>query len=63
MMDFTKMYINGKWVPGASGDFIEVENPATMQKFAKVPAGNAVDIDKAAKAAHDAFPAWAAKKG
>ena len=60
MMDFTKMYINGKWVPGASGDFIEVENPATMQKFAKVPAGNAVDIDKAAKAAHDAFPAWAA---
>ena len=59
-MDYTKLYVNGEWIPGASGDFIEVENPATLQKFAKVPAGNAVDVDKAAKAAHAAFPAWAA---
>ena len=59
-MDYEKMYINGEWIPGASGDFIEVENPATLEKFAKVPAGNGVDVDKAAKAAHAAFPAWAA---
>ena len=59
-MDYTKLYINGEWIPGASGDFIEVENPATLEKFAKVPAGNGVDVDKAAKAAHAAFPAWAA---
>lgn len=59
-MDYTKLYINGEWIPGASGDFIEVENPATLEKFAKVPAGNGVDVDKAAKAAHAAFPAWSA---
>ena len=59
-MDYTKLYINGEWIPGASGDCIEVENPATLEKFAKVPAGNGVDVDKAAKAAHAAFPAWAA---
>lgn len=59
-MDYTKLYINGEWIPGASGDFIEVENPATLEKFAKVPAGNGVDVDKSAKAAHAAFPAWAA---
>ncbi len=59
-MDFEKLYINGQWVPSASGEFIDVENPATMQTFARVPAANAEDVDKAAKAAHAAFPGWAA---
>lgn len=58
-MDFEKLYINGEWIPSVSGNYIEVENPATMQKFARVPAGNADDVDKAAKAAKKAFPAWA----
>lgn len=57
-MDFEKLYINGQWVAGMSGTFIEVENPVTRQIFAKVPKGNAADVDKAAKAAHDAFPVW-----
>ena len=59
-MDFTKLYINGEWIPSASGTTIEVENPATLQKFAKVPAGNATDVDTAAKAAYAAFPSWSA---
>lgn len=59
-MDFEKLYINGEWVPSESGEFIEVENPATMQTFARVPAGNGADVDKAAKAAHAALPGWAA---
>ena len=58
-MDFEKVYINGEWIPSVSGNYIDVENPATMQKFARVPAGNADDVDKAAKAAKAAFPAWA----
>ena len=58
-MDFEKLYINGEWIPSVSGNYIDVENPATMQKFARVPAGNADDVDKAAKAAKAAFPAWA----
>lgn len=59
-MDFTKLYIDGQWVEGNSQKFIEVENPATQKVFAKVPAGNAADVDRAAKAAWAAFPAWAA---
>ena len=47
-MDYEKLYINGEWIPGASGDFIEVENPATREIFARVPAGNGDDVDKAA---------------
>lgn len=59
-MDFEKLYIDGHWTAGASGRFIEVENPATRQIFARVPAGNEEDVDKAARAAHEALPAWAA---
>ncbi len=57
-MDFEKLYIDGQWIPGSSGKFIEVENPATQKIFAKVPAGNAEDVDKAAKAAAKALPGW-----
>lgn len=59
-MDYSKLYIGGEWVEGASGEWIEVENPATMTKFARVPRGGAVDVDKAAKAAAAAQPAWSA---
>ena len=59
-MDFTKLYINGEWVESDSKDFIEVENPATQAVFAKVPAGNGADVDKAVRAAAAAFPQWSA---
>jgi aldehyde dehydrogenase (NAD+) len=36
-MNFEKIYINGQWVPGSTGQFIDVENPATREIFAKVP--------------------------
>lgn len=48
-MDYEKLYITGEWIPGASGTFIDVENPATREIFARVPAGNAEDVDKAAR--------------
>jgi len=59
-MNFEKIYINGQWVSGSTGQFIDVENPATREIFAKVPAGNAKDVDAAAKAAHRALPVWSA---
>ena len=59
-MNFEKIYINGQWVPGSTGQFIDVENPATREIFAKVPTGNAKDVDAAAKAAHRALPVWSA---
>lgn len=54
------MFINGEWIEGESGTFIEVENPATREIIAKVSRGNEADCNKAVAAAKRAFPAWAA---
>lgn len=59
-MNFEKLYINGQWISSRSGELMGVENPATQEIFAKVPAGNAEDVNAAAKAAHHALPAWRA---
>ena len=59
MKDY-KLYINGEFVEGNSGAYIEVENPATKEVFARVPDGNEVDVDKAVAAARAAQPAWSA---
>lgn len=59
-MNFEKLYINGQWISSRSGELMGVENPATQEIFAKVPAGNAEDVDAAAKSAHHALPAWRA---
>ena len=55
MKDY-KLYINGEFVEGNSGAYIEVENPATKEVFARVPDGNEVDVDKAVAAARAALP-------
>ncbi len=57
-MNFEKLYINGEWVDGVSGEFIEIENPATLKVFAKVPRGNEDDVNKAVEAAKEAFKTW-----
>lgn len=56
--DFEKLYINGQWCDSSSGHFIEVENPATLEHFARAPEGNEKDIDAAVQAAHCAFESW-----
>ncbi|MCO1582470.1 aldehyde dehydrogenase family protein [Crossiella sp. SN42] len=43
-----------------ANELIEVINPATEQVIGSVPAGTAADVDAAVRAAHAAFPAWAA---
>ncbi len=50
-----KMYIDGKWVESASGDYFESENPYTGRPWARIPKGNAEDVDRAVQAAHKAF--------
>jgi acyl-CoA reductase-like NAD-dependent aldehyde dehydrogenase len=52
------MLIGGKWVGSASGEVFEVENPANRRPIAEVPRGRAEDVDRAVKAAAEAFPAW-----
>ncbi len=51
--DFT-MFINGEWVKG-SGEMMEIINPATEEVVHRVPRGTSADVDKAVKAARDAF--------
>src|SRR3974390_946980 len=52
------MLIGGKWVDSASGEVLEVEDPAHRRPIAGVPRGRAEDVERAVKAAADAFPAW-----
>ena len=51
-------YINGEWVKSDTSDSLDVINPATGQPIAQTPLGSRGDVDAAAKAASEAFPAW-----
>jgi len=50
--------INGEFVDAASGETLDVENPATGQVIARVPASGAEDVDRAVNAAARAFETW-----
>ncbi|HEX2767773.1 MAG TPA: aldehyde dehydrogenase family protein [Geobacteraceae bacterium] len=53
-----KIYINGEWVSSTGTGMIDVINPATEEVMGRIPDGTAEDVDRAAKAAAAAFPAW-----
>src|SRR5271154_6175774 len=50
-----QLFIGGKWVPAASGETLEVDNPSTGKPLARIAAGSAVDIDQAVAASRQAF--------
>src|SRR6202521_3162912 len=50
-----QMLIDGKWVDARSGQTFSVEDPATEEVIAHVPAGDKADIDLAVAAARRAF--------
>jgi malonate-semialdehyde dehydrogenase (acetylating) / methylmalonate-semialdehyde dehydrogenase len=51
-------YINGDWRPAATGEQLDVTNPATGELLARVPLSGAADVDAAVAAARAALPAW-----
>lgn len=53
-----KLYINGQFLDSKSNEWIEVENPATEEIFAKVIKANEDDINLAVEAAKNAFKTW-----
>ncbi|MGV3188356.1 aldehyde dehydrogenase family protein [Staphylococcus chromogenes] len=55
MRDQIKQYINGEWVDSASGETLEVINPATEEVFGHIAKGNKEDVDQAVKAANDVY--------
>jgi 5-carboxymethyl-2-hydroxymuconic-semialdehyde dehydrogenase len=54
-----KNIINGRHADALSGETYENGTPIDSSLICTVAKGNAADIDRAAQAAQDAFPAWA----
>jgi phenylacetaldehyde dehydrogenase len=50
-----KMFINGKWVPAASGRTFPTYNPATGEVLSHIAEGDKADADAAVRAARKAF--------
>jgi 1-pyrroline dehydrogenase len=53
-----KCFIGGEWVDAASGETMEVINPATGEPIADVPRCGAEDVDRAVEGAKKALPEW-----
>lgn len=54
------MYIDGQFVSGSDGQWIDSVNPGTEEVHGRVPVGTVSDVNRAVKAAEAAQPAWAA---
>ena len=51
-----KFYIDGQWVSPLAPVMLDVVDPFTEEVFARIPGGNAADVDRAVAAARRAFP-------
>lgn len=58
MDKFLKFYIAGQWVDPVEPRAVAVINPATEEPTAHVSMGTQADVDRAAKAAQQAFPSY-----
>ncbi len=55
-----KIYIGGSWVPSSGAGVIEVVDSTTEEVMGTIPEGTPDDVEKAVRAAAEAFPAWSA---
>jgi 1-pyrroline dehydrogenase len=53
-----QQFIGGEFVDAVSGETLDVENPATGEVIARVPASADEDVDRAVNAAEKAFEEW-----
>ena len=51
-------YINGQWQSSTASEYMDVTNPATAERLARVPLGGEEDIAAAVEAASAAFVDW-----
>ena len=51
-------YINNEWIEPKVNEYVNVINPATGEVLTKTPLCGKADVEAAAKAAAEAFPAW-----
>lgn len=57
-MDFYKCFIDNEWIESSNGERIAVENPATGQVFAEVPACTTADVERALQSSFEAQKKW-----
>jgi malonate-semialdehyde dehydrogenase (acetylating)/methylmalonate-semialdehyde dehydrogenase len=55
-----KNWIGGQWREGATGGWLDVENPRHGKALGRVTLSTAKDVDAAVEAGRRAFPAWRA---
>jgi malonate-semialdehyde dehydrogenase (acetylating)/methylmalonate-semialdehyde dehydrogenase len=53
-----KFLVNGHWEEAAGRALHPIINPATGEVLAQVPYATEADIDRTARAAHEAFLKW-----
>ena len=58
MSERHRMYINGQWCDGSTGESVGIINPATEQIIEEVPYGSGGDVRQALAAAQAAFDSW-----
>jgi aldehyde dehydrogenase (NAD+) len=58
--EWDRIYVDGEWRAASSGDTMTVQNPATQEPLADVPAATEEDVDAAYEAADAAQSEWAA---
>jgi acyl-CoA reductase-like NAD-dependent aldehyde dehydrogenase len=58
MIEHNQIFVDGQWRDSAGNERLDVINPATEEKIARVPRGTPHDVDLAAKAAARAFGEW-----
>jgi aldehyde dehydrogenase (NAD+) len=59
-----QLFIGGKWTPPKSGKYFDTVSPSTEQTLAQVAEGNAEDVDRAVKAARNAYDKyWSKMRG
>jgi aldehyde dehydrogenase (NAD+) len=57
------LFVGGGWAKGKSDQTLDVINPATTGKLARVTQAGPADVDAAVAAARKAFPSWSALSG
>jgi aldehyde dehydrogenase (NAD+) len=58
MREYLQFYIDGRWVDPVEPKTLDVINPATEKVAGRISLGGAADVDKAVKAARQAFATW-----
>ena len=51
-------FIAGEFKAAASGKYLDSYEPSTGKVWAQIPDSDSADVDKAVKAAQEAFPSW-----